>query len=452
MGKEYLKADEKDYEELVDFINYVFSHSGGKTDFPSLLPKVYKNKDKIKYHHIIKVDKRIKGVVGAFPLTLSILDEKVNVVGIGSVSAHPYSKGQGYMKELMNKAICEMKNENVDMSVLNGYRQRYEHFGYEPCGQAINFTILDLNINYKLQELIHKEITINLLDENDPNIVEEAYKLHCKKNVKIERKKEEFLDILKSWNCRIYSVFKKGEFIGYIVSNNGIIEEIVIKDNKDLNFVIASYIKTFNHNEVNVRVPIYEKEKISQFLNICENYSITKNNNFRIFNYEKIVRIMLKLKATYSNLEDGEYNIKITNYGILKIKVHKNQVEVKKVEEKTYKAKGIFKNSEEKIYKAKESFHSSGEETYKDKEALKSSGEETYKDKEALKSSVEEIYKGKKVLNRSEERFNMELNELEAMEFLFSPIKSCFNFNKDTPSFLNSWLPLPLYIENLDCI
>lgn len=40
MGKDYLKADEKDYEELVDFINYVFSHSGGKTDFPSLLPKV----------------------------------------------------------------------------------------------------------------------------------------------------------------------------------------------------------------------------------------------------------------------------------------------------------------------------------------------------------------------------------------------------------------------------
>ncbi|MDU7928533.1 MAG: GNAT family N-acetyltransferase [Veillonella sp.] len=424
MGKEYLKADEKDYEELVDFINYVFSHSGGKTDFPSLLPKIYKNKDKIKYHHIIKVDKRIKGVVGAFPLTLSILDEKVNVVGIGSVSAHPYSKGQGYMKELMNKAICEMKNENVDMSVLNGYRQRYEHFGYEPCGQAINFTILDLNINYKLQELIHKEITINLLDENDPNILEEAYKLHCKKNIKIERKKEEFLDILKSWNCSIYSVFKKGEFIGYISSNNGIIEEIVIKDNKDLNFVIASYIKIFNHKEVNVRVPIYEKEKISQFLKICENYSITKNNNFRIFNYEKIVRIMLKLKATYSNLEDGEYNIKIINYGILKIKVHKNQVEVNKVEEKNYKAKENFKNSEEKIYKAKESFHSSGE----------------------------EIYKGKKVLNSSEEGFYMELNELEAMEFLFYPIKSYFNFNKDTPSFLNSWIPLPLYIENLDCI
>ena len=375
MGKEYLKADEKDYEELVDFINYVFSHSGGKTDFPSLLPKVYKNKDKIKYHHIIKVDKRIKGVVGAFPLTLSLLDEKVNVVGIGSVSAHPYSKGQGYMKELMNKAICEMKNENVDMSVLNGYRQRYEHFGYEPCGQAINFTILDLNINYKLQELIHKKININLLDENDPNILEKAYKLHCKKNVKIERKKEEFLDILKSWNCRIYSVFKKGEFIGYISSNNGTIEEIVIKDNKDLNFAIASYIKTFNHNEVNVRVPIYEKEKISQFLKICENYSITKNNNFRIFNYEKIVRIMLKLKATYSNLEDWEYNIKIINYGILKIKVHKNQVEVKKVEEKTYKAK--------------EYFHSSGEETYKHKEDLKSSGEEIYKDKEALNISKE---------------------------------------------------------------
>lgn len=424
MGKEYLKADEKDYEELVDFINYVFSYSCESTDFPVLLPKLYKNKDKIKYHHIIKVDNRIKGVVGAFPLTLSLLDEKVNVVGIGSVSAHPYSKGQGYMKELMNKAICEMKNENVDMSVLNGYRQRYEHFGYEPCGQHINFNILDLNINYKRDELINKGISIHLLDENDPNIVEKAYRFHSKKNVKIERKKEEFLDILKSWNCRIYSVFKNGEFIGYISSNNGFIEEIVIEDNNDLNFVIASYIKTFNHREVNVRVPIYEREKISQFLKICENYSITKNNNFRIFNYEKIVRIMLKLKATYSNLEDGEYNIKIINYGILKIKVHKNNVEVKKVEEKTYKAR--------------EYFHSSGEETYKDKEALKSSGEEIYKDKKAL--------------NISEEEFYIELNDLEAMEFLFSPIKSYFNFNKDIPNFLNSWLPLPLYIDNLDCV
>ncbi|MDM0833962.1 GNAT family N-acetyltransferase [Clostridium perfringens] len=424
MGKEYLKADEKDYEELVDFINYVFSYSCESTDFPVLLPKLYKNKDKIKYHHIIKVDNRIKGVVGAFPLTLSLLGEKVNVVGIGSVSAHPYSKGQGYMKELMNKAICEMKNKNVDMSVLNGYRQRYEHFGYEPCGQHINFNILHVNINYKRDELINKGISIHLLDENDPNIVEKAYKLHCKKNVKIERKKEEFLDILKSWNCRIYSVFKNGEFIGYISSNNGFIEEIVIEDNNDLNFVIASYIKTFNHREVNVRVPIYEREKISQLLKICENYSITKNNNFRIFNYEKIVRIMLKLKATYSNLEDGEYNIKIINYGILKIKVHKNNVEVKKVEEKTYKAR--------------EYFHSSGEETYKDKEALKSSGEEIYKDKKAL--------------NISEEEFYIELNDLEAMEFLFSPIKSYFNFNKDIPNFLNSWLPLPLYIDNLDCV
>lgn len=424
MGKEYLKADEKDYEELVDFINYVFSHSGGKTDFPSLLPKVYKNKDKIKYHHIIKVDNMIKGVVGAFPLTLSLLGEKVNVVGIGSVSAHPYSKGQGYMKELMNKAICEMKNENVDMSVLNGYRQRYEHFGYEPCGQHINFNILHVNINYKRDELINKGITIHLLDENDPNITEKAYKLHCKKNVKIERKKEEFLDILKSWNCRIYSVFKNGEFIGYISSNNGFIEEIVIENSNDLNFVIASYIKTFNHSEVNVRVPVYEREKISQLLKICENYSITKNNNFRIFNYEKIVRIMLKLKATYSNLGDGEYNIKIINYGVLNIKVHKNNVEVKKVEEKTYKAKGNFNNSENETYKAKEYFHSSGEETYKDKDAF----------------------------NSIEEEFHIELNELEAMEFLFSPIKSYFNFDKDTPSFLNSWLPLPLYIDNLDCV
>lgn len=382
MGKEYLKADENDYEELIDFINYVFSYSGESTDFLSLLPKLYKNKDKIKYHHIIKVDNRIKGVVGAFPITLSVLDEKVNVVGIGSVSTHPYSKGKGYMKELMNKSIEEMKKDNADMSVLSGYRQRYEYFGYEPCGQQINFNILDVNINYKSNEVIDERISIKLLDENDATILEKAYELHSKKNVKVVRKKEEFLDILKSWNCRIYSVFKCDEFIGYISANNGFIDEIVVEDNSDLNLAIASYIKTFKQNEVNLRIPVYEIEKITQLIKICENYSITKNNNFRIFNYEKIVRIMLKLKATYSNLEDGEYNISIINYGVLNIKVQKNNVEVKKVQGESH----------------------------------------------------------------------TELNELEAMEFLFSPIKPYFNFNNEVPNFLNSWLPLPLYIEGLDCV
>ena len=113
-------------------------------------------------------------------------------------------------------------------------------------------------------------------------------------------------------------------------------------------------------------------------------------------------------------------------------------MEVKKVEEKNYKAKGIFNNSEDENYKAKEYFNSSRE--------------ETYKHKKALKRSREEIYKDKKALNISEEEFYIELNDLEAMEFLFSPIKSYFNFNKDIPNFLNSWLPLPLYIDNLDCV
>ncbi|MGG5461234.1 GNAT family N-acetyltransferase [Clostridium sp. B9] len=382
MGKEYLKAKEKDYEELIDFINYVFSHSGGAVDFPSLLPKLYKNKDKAKYHHIIKVDNKIRGVVGAFPFTLSLLDENINVVGIGTVAVHPYSKGQGYMKELMNKAIEEMKSENVDISVLSGYRQRYEYFGYEPCGEQITFNIQELNINYKHNELIDKSISLKLLDENDEDILGRAYELHSKKSVKVLRKKEEFLDVLKSWNCSIYSVFKEENFIGYISANNGLIDEIVLQDNEDLNIVIASYIKTFNHNEVSFRVPTYEKEKISQLIKICENYFISKNNNFRIFNYEKIVRLMLKLKSTYSKLEDGEYNISIIDYGILNIKVKGNKVWVNKIE-----------------------------------------GD-----------------------------FDIELNELQAMEFLFSPIKSYFDFDKEIPSFLHSWFPLPLYIENPDCV
>lgn len=403
MGKEYLKAKESDFEELVDFINYVFSHSGGKTDFPTLLPKLYRNNDTMKYHHIMKEEGKIKGVVCSFPLNLNLLGENVKVAGIGSVAVHPYSEGKGYMKELMTKSIEEMKNENVDMSVLSGYRQRYEHFGYEPCGEQINFNILDLNINYKFTEEDYEGIMFEILDESKSNLLEKAYKIHSSKTIKVEREREKFLDIAKSWNATTYSIYKNYEFIGYISSINSTIFEVALEDNNDIDLVIASYIKRFKLGKVNLRLGVHEIEKISKLMKICENYSINTNNNFRIFNYEKVVGLFLKLKATYSNLADGECSIDIENYGVLNIKVINNNIEVKKIEE--------------------------------------------YKDELSKEESAHKELKSQNI-----RKFHIELGELEAMNFIFSPLKSYFDFNKDIPNFIQSWFPLPLYIENLDCV
>ena len=50
MDYEVINGNCDDYEDIIDFGNYVFN-----TDFPSLLPRLYKNhRETSQYHHIIK--------------------------------------------------------------------------------------------------------------------------------------------------------------------------------------------------------------------------------------------------------------------------------------------------------------------------------------------------------------------------------------------------------------
>ena len=62
MKVEFLKAAEADFDEVVDFANYVFSHE---------------------YHYLVKENGKIKALVGAFPMELSVLGQTLKVFGIG---------------------------------------------------------------------------------------------------------------------------------------------------------------------------------------------------------------------------------------------------------------------------------------------------------------------------------------------------------------------------------
>ncbi|MGL5314113.1 MAG: GNAT family N-acetyltransferase [Peptostreptococcaceae bacterium] len=384
MRVEILKANSNDYEELIDFINYVFSHSSSSVDFPTLLPKLYKkDNDTMNNHYLVKENGKIKSVVGSFPMEYEVLGERFSVAGIGSVSVHPYSRGCGYMKKLMNMAIDDMKNENVDISFLGGLRQRYEHFLYEPCGQQFDFYITSLNVNYKFGKDLKDNIKFKELKSDDLQLIDKFYEMYLNKEIKVLRDKDKYFDTLNTWNYNSYAVFKDNLPIGYLCSNNnGKIDEIVLMDNKDIVTVIASYIYEFKLDEIKLSLPIYETEKIGKIMGICENYSVNTNKNFRIFNYEKVIKVLLTLKGNIMNICDGEFKIHIQDHGTLYISVSKSMVNIEKVNDKG----------------------------------------------------------------------DINLTQLEAMELLFSPAKPFFNFNKNIPSFVNTWLPLPLFIDNQDSV
>lgn len=327
---EYTKANNSDFSELVDFANNVFN-----INFPELLPKLYKEEYKtMPHHYIVKEDNEIRAAIGSFPMELDVLDETLKVSGIGTVSVHKDARGSGYMKKLMHMALEDMKKEGVAISCLGGQRQRYEYFSYTPCGQKVNFTINETNIRHKFKNIC-EDITFTLVNENDTERIEEIYKLQSEEKVKVKREKEAFLDILKSWKCNAYSITNHNEFIGYIVlsEDKTSINEVILKDESLFAQVVASHIKNNDVYEVRISLPLHEQKRIRAMQQICESYSIDNSYQFSILDYEKVIKALLKLKSTYSKLEDGKLNLNIKEYGTVSISVCNSEIEVNKTEE-----------------------------------------------------------------------------------------------------------------------
>ena len=85
-----------------------------------------------------------------------------------------------------------------------------------------------------------------------------------------------------------------------------------------------------NIEEVNLSIPLWEKDKIRILQEICEGSLVKNSYQFNIINYEEVLKVLLKLKASYTKLQDGTLSINIKDYGNIKINVKGNYITVSK--------------------------------------------------------------------------------------------------------------------------
>lgn len=326
-----LKGEKGDHEEIIDFANYVFSHSAERVDFPSILPKLYKKEyDMTSHHYLVKEDGKIKAMVGSFPLKLDVFETELKIRGIGTVAVHPYARSKGYMKELMEHAIQDMEQGEVDMSILSGRRQRYENFGYAKVGTKVQFSVKNYNISYVLGKDYNFPYKLIRVDRRDTEILDAAYTLHSQQKTRFLRERDKFFDICSSWESEMISIYEKDVFKGYILcsKNKLTIPEIVLEDETILKQVIAQFIIQYDLEEVSLSIGAYETQKIKLLKEISESCTISSPCNFRVFNFQRVLDAFLKVKANYETLIDGELILGIKEKGNYKIQVEKNQVNV----------------------------------------------------------------------------------------------------------------------------
>ena len=109
---EYLVAAPADHDDCLDFGNFVFSQAHAPHDFKALLPKVYGDSVccTVEARHFIAWrDGRIRAMVACLPTVMHYLDRQLSIGFVGTVSVHPYSRGEGHMKRLMADMLADAK-------------------------------------------------------------------------------------------------------------------------------------------------------------------------------------------------------------------------------------------------------------------------------------------------------------------------------------------------------
>jgi len=388
----YDLAKPEDYEDVIDFGNYVFSNAHMPHNFPILLPKLCKREyfmDSI--HYLAREGGKIKAAVGAYPVKMEFSGGvSLTGRGIGMVSVHPYSRSKGYMKDLMNQALSDMRKDGVIFSCLGGQRQRYEYFGYVRTGINTSFTCTETNVRHTLGADWKTNYTLKTAGPGDAAILENIRAMHEAKPFRYERLRDRFYDILNTWNAKILAVEEDGKFCGYIIYKaqgaDHDISEINLADYSRLPELIGLFLKNGKavgmKASVQVSVHPHEIAKFTAFNRFAEKYSQSSAYHFLIFDYLRFVQPFMTLKQMDYSLADGSFVLQIEGGKRFKLAVQG----------------------------------------------------------------------GAASISETSDRADLSLNDLDAQVFLFSPLASGVFPAVRKSVFLQSLLPLPLSYENADCI
>lgn len=333
------RLKKESYNELLDLYNLVFTRKNGRLmNFEKELPLIWVKDDSyFNRHFAIREDGKLVSAVGVYPINIEIMGEKLRFVNIGNVATHPSYEGKGYMKTLMAKAMEYIQSEGIDCIRLGGLRQRYNNYGFDACGQTINFTLTERNINLRLSN-VEKNVEFREVRIDDEKEIKKIIQLNKGKVTISYDGENEIRDTflaLTVWQNRVYTAYKDGNLIGYIsvFQSGNQLGKIVSIDNSSFLSILVSW-QNYVKRELHFSIAPWEKEKINSLYPIVEGCYTSAPSLFKVLNYEKLISSLLKLKASYSKIANGEFVINIEDYGNILIKVDGENILCEKTNKK----------------------------------------------------------------------------------------------------------------------
>ena len=322
------RLDVNDYEEMLDFINLVFSMAHRPHDFIDLLPAYYQpTEERMKCHWVIRQKGRIRALVGVYPTTLHAGSRKLKIAGIGAVSTHPQYRGRRMMSTLMTHIVEWMDSEHIQLSELGGRRQRYGYFGYEKCGIEVEFQLNAGNIKHTFRD--EPPVHLTKVEVGDRDLISGIKGLHDRQVLRCERPLDQFYLFGHNWQNQLLSVKGPDDAcIGYLVCDRkkSSINEITVVDNGLAVDAVRAFMAGNPNGTISIRTGAHRAGLIRELGSFCESMRVRYSANWRVMDWASVTEAFIRLKAGYSRLQDGAVAFGIDNIGTLEVTIKKGEV------------------------------------------------------------------------------------------------------------------------------
>ncbi len=314
-----------DYEEMLDFLDFVFSREGEPHDFRNLLPTIYRpTPERMSSHLVVRRQGRIQSLVGVYPIQMHVGPVRLAGATVGAVSTHPDCRGQGMMRALMNHAVDWMQAERIQFSVLGGNRQRYRYFGYERCGLSLQYRVTAGNLKHIFEK--DPAVYLRQLQESDREILALLKQQHDRQSLYCERPSDLFFFYGLNWHRQMRAIITHDhQCVGYAITdgtNKSFVPEIVaVSDDLAVDALRVLAAESPRHG-VTVGVNPTQASLCRMLGDCCETVSSMDSGNWRVFDWQSVTRAFLQLWAMAIDTEDGEVMIGIRDVGTLRMAVN----------------------------------------------------------------------------------------------------------------------------------
>ena len=284
-------ATAADKQELIDFIDFVFSKAHRPHDFATLLPKLYGERGDAAQHHIVvREDGRIAATMVACPVTMHVCGQDVLTLGIGSVSVHPRARGKGYMRLMMDALDQRAAETGAVLAVLGGQRQRYEYFGFEKTGLEMRAFLNTDNVRHALRDVDASSYALAPLTEA---CLPAAMALHAAQPCYCLRTEAAFLDVLRSWEAAPVAILREGQLIGYASVAGGDVGELLLTD--ESHAPAALKLLCAQYGELTLHAAPWETERAALLTRVCESFQLRPDNQYKCYQPHRLSELLAPL-------------------------------------------------------------------------------------------------------------------------------------------------------------